>query len=153
MYLLVASPLGLACAVGFVTGTAVSVGLLVTWVGRPILPATLAAATAAAEVEPRLARRLVGVDATVPAFLRTFEVSNGLALPGRGFVDAVRELVTAPSAWTAVDSPCTSSSPGSWRSSPEPPSGRSPRDCSPLRSSTATRPGPCPASVRTASDR
>lgn len=101
-YLLVAFPLGTAYFVGIVTGTAVGVGLLLTWIGLPILLATLAGAAAAAGIEAHLATRLVGVDATVPAFLREFDASDGIALPGDGFVDAVRRLVTDPSTWTAV---------------------------------------------------
>ena len=102
VYLLAAFPLGIAYVVGLVTGTAVGSGLLLTWVGLPVLLATLAGAAVAAGVEARLARRLVGVDATVPAFLREFDAGDGLALPGDGFVDAIRRLVTAPSTWTAV---------------------------------------------------
>ena len=63
---------------------------------------TLAAATAAAGLEATLARRLVGVDASVPSFLEAFEISEGLALPGDGFVDAVRRLVTSRTTWTSV---------------------------------------------------
>lgn len=102
LYLVLAFPLGVVYVVGLVTGTAVGVGLLVTWIGLPILLATLAGAAAAAGVEARLASRLVGVDATVPAFLRAFDAGDGLALPGDGFFDAVRRLVTAPSTWTAA---------------------------------------------------
>ena len=102
LYLLLAFPLGVVYFVGFVTGTAVGLGLLVTWVGLPILLVTLAAAAAAAGIEAQLARRLVGVDAAVPAFLREFDVSDGLALPGDGFGDAVRCLVTTPSTWTGA---------------------------------------------------
>jgi hypothetical protein len=102
LYLLLAFPLGLVYFIGFVTGTAVGLGLLVTWVGLPVLLFTLAAASAAAGIEAQLARRLVGVDAAVPAFLREFDVDDGLTLPGDGFVDAVRRLVTTPSTWTAV---------------------------------------------------
>ena len=102
LYLVLAAPLGVVYGVGLVTGTAVGVGLLVTWVGLPILLATVAGAAAAAGIEARLASRLVGVDATVPAFLRAFDAGDGIALPGDGFFDAVRRLVTAPSTWTAV---------------------------------------------------
>jgi hypothetical protein len=102
LYLLLAFPLGIVYFVGFVTGTAVGLGLLVTWLGLPILLLTLSAAAAAAGIEARLATRLVGVDAAVPAFLREFDVDDGLAVPGDGFVDAVRRLVTTPSTWTAV---------------------------------------------------
>lgn len=52
--------------------------------------------------EAALVRRLGGVDASVPAFLRDFDVSGGLALPGNGFVEAVKRLVTAPSTWMGV---------------------------------------------------
>ncbi|GGJ02989.1 hypothetical protein GCM10008995_10970 [Halobellus salinus] len=102
LYLVLAFPLGVVYFVGFVTGTAAGLGLLVTWVGLPILLLTLVAAAAAAGIEARLATRLVGVDAAVPVFLREFDVNDGLAVPGDGFVDAVRRLVTTPSTWTAV---------------------------------------------------
>jgi hypothetical protein len=102
LYLALAFPLGLGYFVGLVLGVTLGVGLLVVWVGLPVLLATLAAAVAAAGVEATLARRLGGVDAAVPSFLREFDVSGGLALPGDGFLDAVRRLVTARTTWTSV---------------------------------------------------
>lgn len=102
LYLLLAFPLGIVYAVGLVTGTAVGAGLLVTWVGLPILLATLAGAAVAAGIEAKLASRLVGVDAAVPTFLREFDIRDDIALPGDGFADALRRLVTAPSTWTSV---------------------------------------------------
>lgn len=102
LYLLLAFPLGIVYFVGLLTGTAVGTGLLLTWVGLPILLATLAGAAVAAGIEARLASRLVGVDAAVPAFLREFSIRDGVALPGDGFVDAACRLVTAPSTWTSV---------------------------------------------------
>ena len=102
LYLALAFPLGLVYFVGLLLGVTLGVGLLVTWIGLPILLVTLAAATAAAGLEATLARRLVGVDASVPSFLEAFEVSDGLAVPGDGFVDAVRRLVTARTTWTSV---------------------------------------------------
>lgn len=102
LYLVVAFPLGIAYFVGLVTGTALGLGLLVTWVGLPILVVTLAGAAAAAGVEAGLARRLVGVDAPAPSFLREFDAGDGVALPGDGFVDAVRRLVAARSTWTGA---------------------------------------------------
>lgn len=54
LYLALAFPLGLAYFVGFVTGTALGVGLFITWVGLPILALTLAATTAVAGFEARL---------------------------------------------------------------------------------------------------
>ena len=102
LYLALAFPLGLAYVVGLVFGVALGVGLLVTWIGLPVLLVTLAAATAAAGLEATLARRLVGVDVSVPAFLREFDAVKGLALPGEGFLDAVRRLVTARATRTSV---------------------------------------------------
>lgn len=102
LYLLVAFPLGIAYFIGLVTGGALGVGLLITWIGLPILLLTLSGATIAAGIEARLARSLVGVEASVPSFLREFELRNGLTLPGDGFIDATKQLVTAPSTWTSV---------------------------------------------------
>jgi hypothetical protein len=102
LYLLLAFPLGIAYFVGLLTGGTIGVGLLLTWVGLPILLGTLAAAAAVAGFEAHLARRLVGVEAAVPAFLRDLDVREGIALPGDGFLAAVKRLVTAPSTWTAV---------------------------------------------------
>ena len=102
LYLALAVPLGLVYFVVLALGVTLGVGLLITWVGLPILLVTLAAATAAAGLEAVLARRLVGVDASVPAFLREFDASDGLVLPGDGFLDAVTRLVTARSTWTSV---------------------------------------------------
>jgi hypothetical protein len=101
-YLALAFPLGLGYFVGFVTGTALGIGLLITWVGLPILGVTLLGATFVAGFEARLASQLVGVDASVPAFIREFEIRDGIAVPGDGFLDAVKRLVTAPSTWTSV---------------------------------------------------
>jgi len=105
LYLALAFPLGRAYVVGLVFGLALGVGLLVTWIGLPVLLVTLAAATAAAGLEAILARRLGGVDVSVPAFLREFDISDGLALPGEGFLDAVRRIVTARATRTSVALP------------------------------------------------
>lgn len=102
LYLLLAFPLGIVYAVGLVTGTAVGAGLLITWVGLPILLATLAGAAVAAGIEAKLATRLVGVDTTAPTFLREFDIRDDVTLPGDGFIDALRRLVAAPSTWTSV---------------------------------------------------
>ena len=102
LYLAIAFPLGLIYFVGLALGVTLGVGLLITWIGLPILLVTLAAATAAAGLEAALAGRLVGVDVPVPAFLREFDVSDGLVLPGDGFLDAVTRLLTARSTWTSV---------------------------------------------------
>lgn len=102
LYLALAFPLGLGYFVGFVTGGALGVGLLITLVGLPILLVTLSATTLAASLEAWLATHLVGVEASVPAVLRDSALEDGLVLPGDGFLDAVRRLLTAPSTWTSV---------------------------------------------------
>jgi hypothetical protein len=102
LYLLVAFPLGIAYFTGLVTGGTLGFGLLITWIGLPILLLTLSGATLAAGIEARLASSLVGVDTSVPSFLREFELRDGLAFPGDGFIDATKQLVTAPSTWTSV---------------------------------------------------
>lgn len=102
LYLLIAFPLGVVYFTGLITGGALGIGLLITWIGLPILLLTLSGATLAAGIEARLARSLVGVDASVPSFLRESELKDGLTLPGNGFVETSRQLVTAPSTWTSV---------------------------------------------------
>jgi hypothetical protein len=102
LYLLLAFPLGIAYFTWLVTGGALGVGLLITLVGFPILLLTLSGAALAAGIEAQLAKSLVGVDASVPSFLREFELRDGLVLPGDGFVDAIKQLVTAPSTWTSL---------------------------------------------------
>lgn len=102
LYLLLAFPLGIAYFTWLVTGSALGIGLLITLVGLPILVLTLSGATVAAGIEARLAESLVGVEASVPTFLSEFQLEDGLALPGDGFVEAIKQLVTAPSTWTSV---------------------------------------------------
>ena len=102
LYLALAFPLGLGYFVGLVTGSALGVGLLITLVGLPILLLTLSASTLAASLEAWLATHLVGVEASVPAVLRERTLEDRLVLPGDGFLDTVRRLLTAPSTWTSV---------------------------------------------------
>jgi hypothetical protein len=102
LYLALAFPLGLAYFVGLVTGGALGLGLLVTVVGLPILLLTVAGATLVAGFEASFATHLVGIQTSVPAILREFGVREGFALPGDGFVDACKRLVTARSTWTSV---------------------------------------------------
>ncbi|WP_435360006.1 sensor domain-containing protein [Haloarchaeobius sp. DFWS5] len=102
LYLALAFPLGLAYFVGLVVGGSVGGALLITIVGLPILLVTIAAATVAAGFEAKLATHLGGVDAQVPSFLREFDARDELSMPGNGFVDAVKRLLTAPTTWTSV---------------------------------------------------
>jgi len=102
LYLALAFPLGLVYFVGLIFGVALGFGLLITWIGLPVLLVTLFAATVVAGFEAALARYLGGVNASVPTFLAEFDVSGGLVLPGDGFVDAVKRLVTARTTWTSV---------------------------------------------------
>lgn len=102
LYLGLAFPLGICYFVLFVTGLSLGVGLLIVWVGLPILLLTLVGAAAAAGIEVTLARELVGVEAELPSVLREATVGDRVVLPGDGFLDAVRTLVTAPTTWTSV---------------------------------------------------
>jgi putative effector of murein hydrolase LrgA (UPF0299 family) len=102
LYLALAFPLGLVYFVGLVFGVALGIGLLITWIGLPILPMTLFAATAVAGLEAVLARYLGGANASIPTFLAEFDISGGLVFSGNGFVDAVTRLVTARTTWTSV---------------------------------------------------
>jgi hypothetical protein len=100
-YLALAFPLGLLYFVGAAIGFGLGAGLLITWVGLPILLVTVAGATVVAGFEAALARRLVGADAAVPEILRDVDPADA-PLPGDGFVAAVKRLLTAPSTWTSV---------------------------------------------------
>jgi hypothetical protein len=101
-YLALAFPLGLAYFVGFTVGASLGIGLSVTIIGIPILLATIAAATVVAGFEAQLASYLTEVDASVPSFLGEFSAREEVSLPGDGFVDSVKRLLTAPSTWTSV---------------------------------------------------
>lgn len=102
LYLALAFPLGVGYFVGLITGAALGVGLLITLVGLPILLVTLSATTLAASLEAWLATHLVGVETSVPVVFPKSTLDKGLVLPGDGFLDAVRSLLTAPSTWTSV---------------------------------------------------
>jgi len=102
LYLALTFPLGLVYFAGLVFGAALGIGLLITWVGLPILLVTLFAATAVAGFEAALARYLGSVNASVPTFIAEFDSSGGLVFPGNGFVDAVKRLLTARTTWTSV---------------------------------------------------
>jgi signal transduction histidine kinase len=66
LYLLLAFPLGALYFVALITGVTIGLGLVVIWVGIPILVATLLAWRAAAGVERVLARRLLGAEIQSP---------------------------------------------------------------------------------------
>lgn len=102
LYLAIAFPLGLIYLVGLSVGLALGVGLLVLWFGLPILHGTLVAATAASKGEAALARYLGGVNTSVPTFHPELDMSDGLVLPGEGFVDAVKRLLSSRSTWTSI---------------------------------------------------
>jgi len=102
LYLGLAFPLGLIYFVGLSVGVALGVALLVFWIGLPILHGTLLAATVASKGEARLARYLGGVNTSVPTVHPEFDMSDGLVLPGEGFLDAVNRLVTSRSSWRCL---------------------------------------------------
>ncbi len=102
VYVALSIPLGFAYFVAFTTGTATGIGLLVVWIGLPIIAVTLAGATAVATVEARMARYFIGVSPAVPSFRKGFTVGEGVVLPGNGALAALRRLVVAPTTWTSL---------------------------------------------------
>jgi hypothetical protein len=101
-YLAVAFPLGLAAFVAVAVGLSASLGLLITWVGLPVLVATVTLATLVAAAEATLATRLLGTDVALPEAVRSFDRESFRAAPGRASVAAVKRLLTAPTTWTSV---------------------------------------------------
>ncbi|NEU55986.1 sensor domain-containing protein [Halorussus sp. MSC15.2] len=91
IYLALAFPLGLAYFVGLTVGFSLGVGLAFTWVGIPILLATLAVASALARVEAGLANCLLGTDVRAPSL----DTSGGV-------LAATKRLVTDARTWVAV---------------------------------------------------
>ena len=102
LYLVLAFPLGILYFVGIVMGAALGFGLLIMWVGLPILLLTILGATAVAGLEAQLARRLVGVDVRIPAVLCEFDASERMSFPGHGFLAATKRLLNSPTTWTVV---------------------------------------------------
>ena len=96
-YLLLAFPLGLVYFVGLAVGGSVGVGLAVTWLGVPILLATLLAATAVAGWEAKLATLLVDYEVSVPPALR-----GGLRREDDGVLDTLRRFLAEPTTWTSL---------------------------------------------------
>jgi len=100
LYLVLSFPLGVAYFVGIVTGTALAVGLLITWIGPSILLATLKGANALARFEGQLANWLVGVD--IPSDTLKNPLKGAFLLPGHGLLSALRKCVMTRSTWTSV---------------------------------------------------
>lgn len=98
-YLALAFPLGLAYFVGLTVGFSTGLSLAVTLVGIPLLLVTVLAAAGAAGFEAKLARWLVGVEATPPAALTDLDGSLDSL---DGLVDATKRLLTAPTTWTGL---------------------------------------------------
>lgn len=77
-------------------------GLLIIWVGLPILLLTIRGATTVAGFEAQLGRRCFGVEVRVPGVLREFGASEGLSPSGSDFLAAITWLWAHPSTWTVV---------------------------------------------------
>lgn len=101
-YLALAFPLGLLYFVGVVIGLSLGAGLLITWIGLPILAVTVAGATVLAAFEAELARRLVGTDVSLPEAFRADDAEDSTADREPGFVAAVKRLFLAPTTWTSL---------------------------------------------------
>lgn len=99
-YLLLSAPLGLAYFVGVVTGTSLGLGLVVTWVGLPILLATLLGTTLLAGVEARLSRVLLDRPVSDPRAVT--RVRETVSAPEGGYLSALRAYLTEPTTWSSL---------------------------------------------------
>ena len=81
-YLLLSFPLGIAYFTFLVTGLTLGFGLLVIWVGVPILALVLAGSWVLSRLEQEIANRLLKLDIPAIAFPRT---SNPLSADATGF--------------------------------------------------------------------
>jgi hypothetical protein len=99
-YLALAFPLGLAYFVGVTTGLSTGFGLLVTLIGVPLLVLTVAATTALAGFEAKLATWLLGVETTPPEALDDLGSADLRTLDG--LVEATRRLLSEPTTWTGL---------------------------------------------------
>jgi len=100
VYLLLSFPLGLAYFVGVVTGTSLGLGLVVTWVGLPILLATLLGTTLLAGVEARLSRLLLDRPVSDPRAVT--RISETVSAPEDGYLSALRAYLTEPTTWSSL---------------------------------------------------
>lgn len=99
-YLTLAFPLGLVYFVALAAGVSTGLSLVLTLVGVPLLLLTVAAATAVAGFEARLATFLGVAEATPPAALRDLGDADLRSVDG--VVDATKRLLTAPTTWTSL---------------------------------------------------
>lgn len=97
-YLVLAFPLGLVYFVGVVVGLSLGAGLLITWVGIPIVVLTMLGATVVAGFEAKLAERLLGIESSVPEVLREADVPPS----SDGFAASLKRLLLAPTTWTSL---------------------------------------------------
>jgi len=106
-YLLLAFPLGIAYFVFLVTGISVGVGLLIIWVGVPILALVLAGSWAMYEFERILAVKLLKEDIphTIKDRSTVIDAPQALSLEERLIVGAWRRLkshLTNRLTWTGI---------------------------------------------------
>lgn len=92
LYLLLAFPLGLFYFVALITGLSVSLGLMVIWVGLPLLLGLLLLVHGFAAFERALARGLLGIEIAGP----TAEPPSG------GLFRRLGALLAAPETWLAL---------------------------------------------------
>lgn len=101
LYLLLAFPLGVAYFTVVVTGLSFGVGASVTLVGIPVLVLTFVGIVVLGALESELASILLDVDAALPEALRGDD-PDGIRRRENGIVDAVANLFTAPTTYSAL---------------------------------------------------
>ena len=93
LYLLLAFPLGTAYFVGLVSGISTGLGLVIVWVGVPILLGMAIAWRGVARMERQLAILLLGAEIASPAPV----IPNG-----RSIADRVKALFRESHTWTSL---------------------------------------------------
>ena len=93
-YLLLSFPLGLCYFILIVTGLALGVGMLVIWVGLPILFVTLLMVRGMATIERRLAASLLHVSFPYEDY--------GQEAGGQSFLRRFASVLRDPSTWTSM---------------------------------------------------
>jgi hypothetical protein len=115
-YLVLGMPLGIATSTIAVTGLSLSLGLLITLAGIPVLVATLLAVRALAALERKRAEWLLGTPIPSPERRLTgspWERTKAIATDPASWRDTVWSLVLLPVGSPASRSPCRSGAPRS----------------------------------------
>jgi hypothetical protein len=101
LYLLLAFPLGVAYFTLVVVGVTFGITTSLLLIGVPVLVITFVGVAALGAVEARLAAALLGIETSPPEALRG-DNPNGVRRAENGLREALLDLFTAPTTWTAL---------------------------------------------------